>query len=227
MPAGHYRSNLARLRALPELFTLTQLGATLNSPTASTYVARWRDQGLIAPFGKTGLYFNLLANPQSPRERAMQALTLLFPSAVIISASVLHDAGWTTQIPRTVQVAVSVRPSYPQLEDFTLLPRRRTWYTEMHPYMIRTGQATPPRLSAAAALVDGWRSLEPGRLTRRESPGWAPDPDDLDLDEVDWPQVQAIAQALSVTPPDWACDFMQAGLFEDLAPRPLGKRVLP
>lgn len=103
------QSALERLRAGPVVFNVNQatryLGAGDND-MASVYLARWKKRGMVQNTGsRSGVYFNLVANPKATEEHLVDALLSAFPSAVLIGASVLHDAGWTTQIPSKLQIA--------------------------------------------------------------------------------------------------------------------------
>jgi len=164
-----------RLRALPEVFTRNDMAAIHfdgDKNKASVYLSRWKKMGLVTSFGSSGVYFNLLRNPDAARDGSLTALGLLFPEAVIIGASALHDVGWTTQIPMTTDVAVKRRASYPAPPGFNLHPRSVAWFRTMHDYIDLVGF---PRLSPDAALADAW--LHAGM--------WHPDLDDLESDEID------------------------------------------
>lgn len=201
-----FTSALDRLRVLPEIFTTVSLGQALgNQRLAACYLQRWRAQGLVESFGKTGVHFNLLRAPRGRQVLEEQALAKLFPSAVLISASVLHDAGWTTQIARTAQLAVVRRRSYPNVsQSASLFPRALSWYQMMHPFIEQDTSGRPPRLSPAGALVDGWRTNQ-----GREVHAWTPDPDDLEIEDVNWMAVERAAAKIECIIPDWARYYIE------------------
>ena len=106
---------------------------------------------------------------------------MAYPNALMVGESVLHAAGWITQIPSTLQVAVektSLRRSYKQHDGFTLLPRPLAWFARAHPHVLSPQKAkfntyglhtVPPDF----ALADLYAT--PG--------AWHPDADDLDIPE--------------------------------------------
>jgi len=179
---------LDRLRALPEVFSLRRVMATFDEPDvrratriASVYLDRWVRDGLVQAYGgRTGVYFNLIRNPQAPSQRRDEALRLVFPSAVLAGASVLHDAGVTTQIPHRIEVAVLRRKSYPNLPELELLPRPQAWFEAMRPYVLFQDGVGLPRLLPAAALADCWHRHGSSQTM------WRPGADDLYAEEVDW-----------------------------------------
>ena len=74
MPRSH-KSAVERLQELPEVFTLNTVAAMLDCDTgnASTYIARWKDSGLVKSLGpRTGIHFNLLKNPQADQDKRME-----------------------------------------------------------------------------------------------------------------------------------------------------------
>ena len=176
-----------RLRSLPVVFSLPILAARLNGDRvrAAIYAKRWKDSGLISAAGpKVGVYFNRVVDPDASRTRTLDALKMVFPEATICGETVLHDAGWTTQIPRTTQVIVMDRRTIPSLFEYELHRRPTKWFSEFHSH-IRTESF--PRLTPFAALVDAWKydRFKGDRM-------WRPDPDDLEEDEIDWEQLRAL-----------------------------------
>lgn len=163
-----------RLKEMPEVMTVNTITAMLKTTpkAASVYIARWREAGMIASMGeRTGVHFNLVRNPNAPEERFYDAIKLLFPEAVITGASAIHSAGWTTQIPRSLEIAILRRPSAPQIPGVEVQMRPRRWFAKVHDSLIRQG--TLPTLHPAHGLADCWK---------RET--WQPDPDEIEWDEV-------------------------------------------
>jgi hypothetical protein len=167
--------SLDRLRELPEVFSLG-MACTLFGMTrgmASTYIARWKEAGLVASLGeKTGMHFNLLRDPDGPQTRRLDAIAYLLPGSRIIGASALHAAGWTTQIPRSLEIAAPPRRSYPAIPDVEIARRPRDWFAGPGRRIARAGSV--PILDPATALADAW-----------VSGSWRPDPDELEWDEID------------------------------------------
>lgn len=180
-------SAIARLRQLPAVFSLSMLAARLDADKtkASIYAKRWKDAGLIRAVGpKVGVYYNLLVDPQAASTQSLNALRLVFPEAVIGAETVLHDAGWTTQIPYKTHVIVLDRRSVPQIDGFELHRRPRAWFAEFAQEIDQTSFA---RLSAYGALVDAYKY---GRYSHQRA--WCPDIDDLQSDEIDWARLVAV-----------------------------------
>lgn len=183
-------SAIERLRALPAVFSLAMLAARLDSDKAkaSIYAKRWKDAGLIRAVGpRVGVYYNLLVDPQGPSTHSLNALRLVFPEAVIAAETVLHDAGWTTQIPFNTQVIVLDRRTVPQIDGFDLHRRPRKWFSGFSPDI---DQAAFARLSPYGALVDAYQYDGYGGQRT-----WRPDLDDLQTDEINWGRLAQLFQA--------------------------------
>ena len=117
-------SAIERLRALPPVFRGSELSLRFGWDTheAGEYLRRWKRRDLVKPAGpRAGVYFNLISETSAPETHLEEAIAMLFPSAVVVGASVLHDAGWTvlqaliTQIPRQLDVAVLRRRTFPAI----------------------------------------------------------------------------------------------------------------
>jgi hypothetical protein len=170
-------SALARLRELPQAFTFSGF-CKLNrfsNEVAAVYLRRWKEKGLIEPAGdRARIYFNKLRSPEVDSTLRVAALLFEYPSAVLCGESVLHAAGWITQIPAQMSVAVLSRPSYISLHGFDIRGRPLAWFRKVHPLIDPSEQkrvfglrALPPALALADLYAD--------------SKGWHPDPDDLDI----------------------------------------------
>jgi len=137
---------------------------------------------------RSGVYFKLVANPKAAEEHLLDALLFAFPSAVLIGASVFHDAGWTTQIPSKLQIACLAerdgRRTVPVWDQVEFFLRPREWYQQFHPHMQR-GETYGPiaSLTPAAALVDAY--------LRPDGSEWQPDADDLDIPDDCKPELES------------------------------------
>lgn len=197
------RSAVDVLRGLPEVFDLSTLSrmAGLERGMAKKYVSRWAKAELVATAGpRVGIYFNLVRAPDAARTRKVDALRMAYPSAVLVGASVLHAAGWTTQIPARLTVAVATRRSLAALDGFDVSGRTRAWYAVAHADLVAGKDYATyglRALSPAMALAD---------LHARPR-DWRPDPDDLDLDDAAWGEVRQAFAALGVEEPGWLADM--------------------
>lgn len=170
-----------RLIELPAVFALPtamrRLG--LDMPSTRVTLSRWCKRGYIQAAGpRAGVYYNLVADRESPSERLCDAIMMLYPSAVLSEASVLHASGWTTQVPRRLSVNVIRRPSCTRLYGVDLRPRGIEWFKLMH------------REHAIVSHEDagfptyGLRSLKPEWALAdmmSDPDAWHPDEDDLDV----------------------------------------------
>ena len=174
-------SALNRLRELPEAFTFAGFCklSRFSNNAASVCLRRWKEKGLIEPAGERAkIYFNKLRSPQVDSALRTAALLFEYPSAILCGESVLHAAGWITQIPAQLSVAVMSRPSYVSLHGFDIRGRPLSWFRKIHPLLEPSTEkrvyglrALPPAL----ALADLYADPE----------GWHPDPDDLDIPDQD------------------------------------------
>ena len=170
-------SAIDRLRNLPEAFTLAAFrrltGFSQNA--AAVCLHRWKTKDLIEPAGeRAGIYFNKLKTPQPDTALRIEALLYEYPSAILRGESVLHAAGWITQVPAQLTVAVLLRPTYVSFTGFEIRGRPLSWFTAVHGAVsarrndrVYGMRALPPAL----ALVDAYGDPE----------AWHPDPDDLDV----------------------------------------------
>lgn len=170
-------SAIDRLRSLPEAFTLAGFRRLtgFSENAAAVCLHRWKTKDLIEPAGdRAGIYFNKLKTPQPDTALRVEALLYEYPSAVLCGESVLHAAGWITQIPAQLTVAVLLRPTYVSFRGFEIRGRPLAWFTAVHADVSAPGndrvygmRALPPAL----ALVDLYGDAKT----------WHPDPDDLDV----------------------------------------------
>lgn len=176
-----YTGAIERLRLLPEVFDLNTAVLVLRTTRASARVmlTRWADRGFVEHAGpRAGLYLRRFESQMERGEQLQRALRMLYPSATLMGATVLHAAGWTTQIPARLQVAVEARPSYTALAGIDLHPRSVEWFRLVH----GAGGFEAPNSESARGL----RALKPAwalaDLQGRDGV-WQPDEDDLDLPE--------------------------------------------
>jgi hypothetical protein len=186
-----YTNGISRLRKLPEVFSVNTMTRALgfSKPVALNYLARWKARSWVAQAGpRAGTYFNLVVNPAASVDGRTAALKMIYPSATLTGESVLHAAGWITQIPHLVHVAIERRRSYVQVTGFELHPRKIAWF------------ATVKLLSAdkAAFATQGLRTLAPAWALAdlyAHPKQWQPDNDDLDITANDQ---RAVAKALAM-----------------------------
>lgn len=204
MTAKGNRSAIEVLRSAPEVFDLSTFQRLngLERRQAHVYLSRWAKAGLVQSAGpRVGVYFNLIRDPAGVSTRAAEALDLVHGTAVMNGASVLHAAGWTTQIPHRVTVAALSRQTFPQLDAFDVVPRRRSWFEKVadNDGMLREGGTYGlPSLTPAFALADAFKHVD----------GWRPDPDDLYLDDADPGEVRNAFRALRADVPDWLDELL-------------------
>jgi hypothetical protein len=170
-------SAIDRLRSLPEAFTFAAFRRLtgFSENAAAVCLHRWKKKDLIEPAGaRAGTYFNKLKTPQPDTALRVEALLYEYPSAILCGESVLHAAGWITQVPAQLTVVVLLRPTYVSFRGFEIRGRPLSWFAAVHADVNARGndrvygmRALPPAL----ALVDLYG----------DSKAWHPDPDDLDV----------------------------------------------
>lgn len=186
-----YVGALDRLKNLPEVFNINTLSRLMGmpKPAALATLTRWKAKAWVEQAGpRSGIYFNLLANPQAADEHRIGALLMAYPSAMLMGESVLHAAGWITQIPQQLHIAVEKRRSYVQLTGIALHPKPLDWF--------KTVAILQPR--DAKFNTYGLRSLPPAWALAdllADPLAWHPDADDVDVPDDCQAQVaQALAQ---------------------------------
>jgi hypothetical protein len=190
-------SALTRLRDLPEAFTFAGFCklSRLSNKAAAVCLTRWKEKGLIEPAGERArLYFNKLKCNDVDGSLRIAALLFEYPSAVLCGESVLHAAGWITQIPARLSVAVISRPSYVSLHGFDIHGRQLSWFKKIHPAMD----------SSAEKRIYGLRALPPPLALMDlygDPKGWHPEVDDLDIPQENFASVEAAATLLRVDVP--------------------------
>ena len=174
-----YTSAVQRLLELPEVFTGSDLTIKFQwtSGTASTYLAKWRRANLVRSLGgRSDVHMNLVRNREVSAEVALRRA---YPRAIKVGVDVLRQAGWTTQIPSAVDVAIP-RSSVPHAVDGFVLSRRpERWYALVMPGVDKVTSGLD-QLKPAWAFVDMVARARDGRVAG----AWLIDPEDLDMDSV-------------------------------------------
>ena len=193
--SGTRRSAVERLRDLPEVFDLAQVESTFacSRSHAGYFCSVWKQQGLIEPLAvhRGGIFFNLIRDTASPETHLNAALCRLVGGPVILlGATALNAAGWTTQIPATPEVGVRLtqaRPSLPTVAKANLVPRFERWFDRLLERSTEAGygDAEVHMLSPEMALADACLAAARGVGAGRGAGAWCPDPDDLDPDLLD------------------------------------------
>ena len=170
-------SALARLRDLPEAFTFAGFCklTRFSNKAAAVCLTRWKEKGLVEAAGERArLYFNKLKCSEVDGSLRIAALLFEYPSAMLCGESVLHAAGWITQIPARLSVVVISRPSYVSLHGFDIHGRPLSWFKKIHSAL----DPSPDKrvyglraLPAPLALADLYGDPK----------GWRPDLDDLNI----------------------------------------------
>jgi hypothetical protein len=190
-------SAIDRLRQLPEAFTFAGFRRLtgLSDEAAAVWLHRWKKKDLIEPAGdRAGIYFNKLKLAQPDASIRVEALLFEYPSATLIGESVLHAAGWITQIPARITVAVLRRPTYVSFKGFEIRGRPLAWFKTVHAAVnapdnqrVYGMRALPPAFALADLYAD--------------PKGWHPDPDDLDIPPDQLGAVTSACQRLHVALP--------------------------
>ena len=172
-----YTSAVQRLLELPEVFTGSDLTIKFQwtSATASTYLAKWRRAGLVRSLGgRSDVHMNLVRNREVSAEVALRRA---YPRAIKVGVDVLRQAGWTTQIPSEVDVAIPQSSVPHALAGFVLSRRPERWYALVMPGVDKVVVGID-QLRPAWALVDMMARARDGRVAG----AWLVDPEDLDMD---------------------------------------------
>lgn len=209
-----YVSAYERLAQMPPAFTLNTLmrWTGMSRAAAKVTASRWAAKGLVEMAGpRASLYFNRVADPHGQQASPATAAMMTYPSATLCGASVLHAAGWTTQIPSCLHVAIEERRSYTRINGVIFWPRPVEWFQEMqHRGAWYSDQDAGPAmptfglraLKPAWALADVFAGAAAGQLDSSvSSRPWCPDEDDLDIPEGAIDEVHMACEALGVRLP--------------------------
>ena len=190
-------SAVERLQHLPEAFTFAGFRrlSGFSDNAAAVCLHRWKKRHLIESAGdRAGIYFNKLKCPQPDTALRVAALLFEYPSAILSGESVLHAAGWITQIPARLAVTVLRRPTYVSFSGFEIRGRPLSWFKAVHSAVNapENEQVYGMRaLPAALALADLYTDPK----------AWHPDPDDLDIPADRAEEVVSACKSLGVRLP--------------------------
>lgn len=177
--------SFARLSALPAILSIAdlQIEAGIDERSVVVYLNRWRSKGMVQRFGD-GIYFNLVADPESPKRIAEAFDKMLRRPVLRVGPGVLHAAGWTSQIHRTqdfVSPVLRDRRTLPATEgDVSLSPRYMPWFETLRASAQGDPQGGILSVSPSMALADAL--LSASEPVARKRPVHAVPPDELDLD---------------------------------------------
>jgi len=200
------KSAIDRMKELPETFSLAHLcrHSGMSQREASVYLNRWKSAGLVDPAGeRAAIYFNKLKIPVVSGEHRATALLQKYPSALLCGESVLHMAGWVTQIPSRKTVAVLSRPSFVIIDGFEIRGKCKSWFDDV---FIEIGRGLLKNITPAIALADLYQT--PG--------SWIPDADDLYIDDAELPSVHAAFELFGLPLPE---HLMLPGVSDHEKPR--------
>lgn len=191
-------SALEKLRLMPPCFTDRTFARVLrmSPPAAQVALHRLKNAELIDTAGeRSGVYFNLFLNPNARDEYAIDALLHVYPTAILAGESVLHAAGWITQIPSAISVAVLKRDSYQSMKGFSINGRPIDWFRRFAPLLIKAKDA--------GFNTYGLRSISPALALADlcVNERFVFDADDLDIPEEERDQiVQSFALLGGIVP---------------------------
>lgn len=170
-----YTSAIERLASLPEVFTGRDLTVLYGwtSGICSSYLAQWRKAGLIESLGgRSDVHMNRVGNRLLNFELALRRA---YPQALKLGVDVLRAAGWTTQIPSSIEVAVPTGSAAYSVKGFAISTRTAKWMERARPGVERV-QDGLDRLQPAWALADMLARARDARVRHV----WLLDPEDVD-----------------------------------------------
>lgn len=199
-------SGRERLLQMGPVFTSQDLRFRTGWSKAAVQVAlsRWRlRDGFIQPLaGRSEVYFNLVVAPDW-HAHFEAALKLAVPHAYTIGQSVYVARAWTNQASHARHLAVPAKVQLYPIEGCQFHVRRRAWFLAVSPG-VEFKEHSVPELRPAWALADALfarasyerGTIEAPQLNPVKRPRgsahkeeglrlWAPDPDELYVDDVD------------------------------------------
>jgi len=176
-----YNKSFELLRdRLPDVFDLRDVAIALKTERklAKIYCSRWVTRKMAAPLGpRAGVFFNLVRDPSADKTKLKDGVDkLIRHRVVVIGATALHQHGWTTQRPQSIEMAVPVGGpdrTYPEMKGITTVLRKREWFHAVK--------------SSCEIGIDGFYTVSPeialvdAIMTGGKSGIWRPDPSDIDL----------------------------------------------
>lgn len=204
-------SAIEHLQALPDVFDLGLFVLTtgISRNAAKVMISRWASKGYVELAGpKSGIYFKRLGASLDRSEQLQAAILHRYPSATLCGATVLHSAGWTTQIPREHHVTIEHRPSVAQFNGVSLYQRPLSWFRTVHEHNGFEVDRYASPLSMRV-LRPHWALAD--MMTFRD--GWVPQEDDLDIpDDKAHNAVDMARQALAPLAPELQRSVRPRGL---------------
>lgn len=172
-------SSVQKLLGLPECFTDKTFSrfTGLSGESSQVALSRMKSAGLVRSAGnRSGVYYNLIKDREADTKYLIHALLFVYPSAVLSGESVLHNAGWITQIPSAITVCVVERPSYQKIDGVLIEGRPPVWFKTNHSSLLST--------EAAGFATYGLKSLPPEKAVVQ----MFEKPSGLDVDDFDIPE---------------------------------------
>jgi hypothetical protein len=206
----------ALLLKLPEVIETrdVRIAAGWEKKTAIEAMSRWAKSKYIKQFA-SGVYFNILAHPKSSQTHVFEAAQrAIRRPMILIGASALRDAGWTTQMPSGYELAIATDRNirtWKKMAGIATESRLMKWFTKVIPHRIE-GEGFFDRLPPGLALVDSIVSAEKFAALPREvrqqhlangTVIWHPHPDDICVPvgsepEDVWAEIVEAAELLGV-----------------------------
>ena len=184
-------STINRLLSMPAIIDINMLMREgMSRETAKNWAQRAADRQMIDPAGpRLGVYYNLIKDRAGRKKYLGELLIREFSTPVVIGATAINAHGWTTQMPRQLEVAVPVthnRRRSPQVYGAFIVPRSLLWYKRVAGHVTNTGLYGLPLLDPEYALADCYRYRDT----------WVPDPDDIDISDATSEHVSGLVAAL-------------------------------
>jgi hypothetical protein len=170
-----YTSAIKRLSGLPDVFCGSDLTIKFQwtSAIASSYIAQWKKAGLVQALGgRSDVFMNLVTNKEPNTDLALRNC---YPKALKIGIDILRQAGWMTQIPARVDVAIPKACNVYDIDGYNLSPRTEKWFNLMAPGIEKVDIGIN-QLRPAWAFAD----LIARSMDKRVHDAWLPDPEDID-----------------------------------------------
>ncbi len=186
-----YVPGVQRLMALPAIIDLRMLERQgLTRGSARLQASMWARAGMLKPAGpRSGIYYNLVRDNRGAAAHLGELLIREYATPIVVGASAIHHFGWTTQMPRVLEVAVPVtrrRRRFMKIDGAIVVPRPLSWYQKIAGH-VSDGPYGLKVLAPQYALADAYRHKDV----------WVPDPDDIDLSDADENQVAELAKAFA------------------------------
>lgn len=150
-------ATLDRLLTLAPVFTLDDLREQgLKDGNAYAWLLRTVNARHIVSAGaRSGVYYNLVRDPEAVDKRRLEAVARLHPTAVVVGAAVLHAHGWVDRAPAEIDVAILKQPTTRTIDGVRIVMREHGWHREHGPDLLRDMAVFPiPSLRPEQALAD-------------------------------------------------------------------------